>query len=446
MSTKINGFTEEKDDQSSKLNDLLSKDSSDFKNIITKPIILDSLNRNVKEIRQYLSKHLPRLLKLAICNSKSIESLSAMKILTSKNASKITNLVKTSFFTDFTTELLSKDNVSPMIVGRLSEIALNLFSSGNLDFLSHAGFVILFLKYLDNCSVCELFLSLFDYKKKMTVSQDWLFEIRFDSEIALILKKLLKDDISCDGYSFQQESSISLLRIINKALENWRTRPQILNGPILSVFLDYYHLPTHVNNFYWQTVNSLHDPITKDQLLMYAKEARSILINPIDEIHMYHSEALQFLKKYIGCNPELFDTELIKSVISLMMQFEKCQLFLIESADLILTICQTKDLSPKIEKYIPLFIDEADDDKRSPFQIISLAIAKELYINQLTNGIFNKANKSSTFVKNTLLPYIQKLNSEYGVSPDDIIEVPDPIQVIDDKKTFWDIFSKLTVP
>lgn len=447
MSTKENISNQKS--QTSTFVDLLSKDGSDFKTFITRPLLLEGLNCNVKEVRQYLSKHLPRLLKLALRKDTTQPTLSAMKILTSKNACRIQNLVKTSYFSDFTTEFLSKDNISPMLVGRLSEIALNLFRSGTYDFFTHAGFVILFLKYIDNCSVCDFFVSLFDFDDQLKPAQDWLFEIGFDVEIASLLQNLLSENYASDEYSIKQENKISLLKIINKALRNWRVRSQIIEGPIFSVFLKYYKLPTHVKNIYWQTINYLYEDKTKEQLLIHAKEAKNILISPVDHIHMYYSEALKFLIKYVYSNPELFDSELVKSIITLMMQFENCELFLIEAANLFLVLCRSEKLSSRMVKYASLFINEAADPKRSPFRIISLEIARNLALCPSTSEFFKKIDLPPNFVKKTLKPYVNKLNQEYGVSPEERkTNMQKEFTQINNDKTggFWDIIAKFAVP
>lgn len=450
MTTKENRITNQKY-QNSTFVDLLSKDGSDFKSIITRPTILEGLNCNIKDVRLYLSKHLPRLLKIALRNDTTLPTLSAMKLLTSKNASHIPNLVKTSCFSDFTTEFLSKDNLPPMLVGRLSEIALNLFRSGNYEFFTHAGFVILFLKYIDNCSVCDFFVSLFEIDDQLKPAQDWLQEIGFYTEISSLLQKLLSESNNSDNYlnySIEQENKISLLKIINEALKNLRTRSQIIDGPIFSVFQNYYKLPIYVSGFYWKTINLLYDDTTRKHLLIFAKEARNIFINPLDSVHMYCTEALKFLKKYVYSNPELFDSELVKSIITLMMQFENCELFLIEAANLFIIMCNSEVLSPRMVKYASLFVNEAADSKRSSFQMISLSIANDLACNQSTIEFFKKISLPPKFMNKTLKPYINKLNNVYGVPPEEnkFNNEQDLIRNINDKNVFWDLVAKFSVP
>ena len=292
-----------------------------------------------------------------------------------------------------------------------------------------------------------MFVSLFDFDEKLKPAQDWLFEIGFDTEIASLLQSLLSEKYTSDAYTLQQENTISLLKIINKALDNPRTRQRILDRPILSVFDSYYKLPTHVNNFYWQTINKLYDNSTKDQLMIYAKEARNIFINPIDSVHMYCTEALNFMEKYVNSHPELFDSEFVKSIITLMMQFENCELFLIEAANLFITMCKSDKFSTRMVKYAALFINEAADTKRTPFQIISLAITKELATNLLTRDFYQKIEVPPKFDKKTLNPYIKKLNSEYGVSFDDKKQNKNEYYAQKTNKTsFWDIFAQVTVP
>lgn len=434
MSTKSNSNFLYKT-KSFSLNDILSKDMKEFETTIQEPILLQSLNNNSKEVRSYLQIHLPRLLKITFRDNNDQATICALKLLTAKNARHIPTLVKSTYFPEFAIKILSKDNVPKKFIGRLCDISLNIFSSANKDFLKNGSFILLFLRFIDDYNVCHMFSRLFANKEKFIPVQDWLFEIGFANEICALLEEMLALDFDDAKNRAQESKLISLLQILDEALQNQHTRQQVLSGAIPSVFNRKFSLPMHAYNYLWTTLNLMYDEAHKDKFEFYAKNAREIILNGhINTIHQYHSEALKFLTNYLDNDPELIDSALLKSVFDMMKLFENCGYFLIDAKAFILKVCHSKKNASKIEKYIPILLRSASEETSSPSKIISLSILEDLLYEESTLHLLNKVKGSHDFITNILEPYIKVKNADYGIA----VEKLNNLKHKSSKRSFWE--------
>ncbi|OHS93797.1 hypothetical protein TRFO_02307 [Tritrichomonas foetus] len=410
----VNAFTSTSSDR---LEKLLSQDSSYFEEVLNEPIVFKALKNNSKEARHYFSHHLPRLLRIAFREDTHPTTITAFKLLKLGN---IPNLVKSSFFSGFAVKILSKDEIKPMIIGRLSDISLSILQSGNSDILRYCGFILLILKYADNANVYNLFSSILANDEKLKSVQDWLFDIGFFTDVSEMLKEALLQNYS-ENYSNDHEKLINLLRIASDSLSNSRIRDRVLSGPIPLAFQNYRSFPTFISNFYWETLNQLFDKKAPKTLEAFAKAAQDLLVTPTHQIHIYHANSVKFLTNFIKVRPDLINDELIKSVLGLMIQFETSSCFLNAAGNFFVELYRSSSLSSHIKEFLALvFLNEANQKKKTTFQMLALKIVEELAYNDLTRKSFRQISGASEFIKQKLEIYRYKKEHPYGYPKEEV--------------------------
>ena len=401
--------------QKETLEKLFSNDSSYFETVIVEPIVHQALKINSKDARNYFSRHLPRLLKVAFRDDNEFSTISAFKLLKIGN---IPNLTKSSFFSGFAVKLLSQDQVSDQIIGRLSEITLNILTSCNSEILRYSGFVLLFFKYIDNQDVISMFTSLLKMDEKNKQVQDWLFEIGFDDELHGELEKALSYQYE-EQYTKEYEKLISLIKIVTEALRNQRIRDRILSSQIPYLFRSSKEFPSLINNYLWEMLNEMLDQTTSENLSQYADAAYVILTRNDNHIYSYHNYALKFFSKYIKIDSRPLNEEFIQLLFGMMIKFDSCSHFLQEAKKFIVQGCMENRFSANMVKLILLILlNEAEQKKRSALRVISFAAIEELLANDSIKKVFLKFDGASHFIKTQLNPYTNIKQNEYGYPKD----------------------------
>ena len=408
-------------------NNLLEMSGSVIEQILTEREVEQARKTNSPELKKYLSKHLPRLLRIAFRENCDVATLMALKLLSSGSSFIIPNLVKSPYFPNYVMKILSKYEhrgvsnigdvkISSILLSRISQITLSIFQTGAKDILDHCGFIILLVQYCDNLSVFNLFQEILSKEKKMQKYREWLFGIGFESEVAGLLKDVLKLNLS-NTYSTETELAISLLRIVADAAKHPELREQMINGPIFEIFEKDYFLPFNVMNYYWEALNNL---CTSDNTKHFSDLASTALklleVEYITKIHRFHSEAIHFLSKFVHVEPQLFDKAFFQNILNLMEKASSSSFFLCDTRNLIQECLLEKELREQVVKIItPFLLESSKMNKNGLISYFSIAMIEDISKNEYTTKIFKGINGASNFVKKTLNPLIKKREKGYSI-------------------------------
>ncbi|OHT04633.1 hypothetical protein TRFO_27844 [Tritrichomonas foetus] len=395
---------------------LMALDGSSLEKVLLEPSLEQAAKSNSVELRKYLSRHLPRLLRTAFKDDNSETTLQALKLLTYGSVLVIPNLVKTNFFPEFAMKYLSRQTLSERRVGRLCEVTFSIFQSGVKDIIKDCNYILtLFKNYCDHLSVYNLFSKIFTGDDKLQYHRDWLVEIGFDKELVTILKELLKKNYTDTTFTTDSEKVINLFKLVADAAKHESIRRKIIQSEVFDIFKQTYSLPHIINNFYWEAVNNLYDVEYHSKFQIHIDAAKKILYKPEKRIYRYHAEALSLLVKVINHNSDLVNEKLIKNVINLMMLFSESSFFLCEARIFFQKCYNIKDVRDLIvKKLVPLMMNETKSEKHGLMPIFAMAILTDMTNNESTNKLLKKVDGTSKFIKQKLEPYVKKLNSEYG--------------------------------
>lgn len=398
------------------LQKLMEQDGSYLEQVLVDPITEIAIKNNSVELRKYLSKHLPRLLKLAFKENNNEVTLKAVKILTLGSQFVITNLIKTTYFSEFVKKYISKGNLSQRIIGRICDITISILRSGSKDAIKDCDFILQLLNdYCDNLNVYNMFSIIFSEKDKIDYHREWLFETGFDKQLADLLQNYLKKSYSSD-YSNDYEGIISLLRIVADASRRRKMREIFLNGAVCDILNQKYDLPPLILNYYWEAVNHLYDAKHSSAFNNLIESAKNVIISKnINIVHRYHAEALNFLSKVIDFNTQFVNEIFIKSIINIMLLYSNSSDFLCESRNFFKKCLAIKDLQDiVITSVSPVMICEAENKTHGLISMFAFAIIADIAETKDTEKLLKKIHGASNFMKTKLKQYLQIINNDYG--------------------------------
>lgn len=413
---------------------LMEQDGSYLEQVLTDPAIEIAYKNNSTELRKYLSKHLPRLLKIAFKENNDEITIKALKLLTLGSQFVIPNLVKTTYFSEFVKKHISKGNLSERTIGRICDVTISILKSGSKDAIKDCNYILQLLNnYCGNLNVYSMFSIILSDKDKIDYHREWLFEIGFDKQLANLLQEYLKKNYSMT-YSSDQEPIILLLRMVSDAARRTKMREKILEGAIFDVFKQTYDLPPLILNYYWEAINHLYDSKHSSLFNNHIELAKNIITSKnINRVYKYHAEALNFLSKIIEFKTKFVNEIFIKSILSIMLIFNGSSDFLCESRNFFKKCLSIKDLQEIVITLVsPVMIYEADEKKHGLIPMFAIAIIADIAESKETEKLLKKIHGASNFIKIKLKPYLQIRDKNYGG------ETQSQSQDIVQKSSIWD--------
>lgn len=414
---------------------LLEQDGSFFEQVLSDPSLDIACKTNSVELRKYLSRHLPRLLKTAFREDNEDITLKALQLLTYGSQFVIPNLVKSSFFPEFACKYISRGNLTERRLGRICDITISIVQSGIKDIISQFGFILTLLReYSGNTNVYNLFSIILTSKDKFDFHRDWLFEIGFEHQLSEMLNEKLHKEYSM-VYNIEQESLINLLRLVADACKIPNSRSILNQGSIIDLFSKSYALPPILLNFFWEASNKLYAPEYIQKFTFQIEAAQTILKQKdIDVIHKYHSESLKLLTKVSDVDSSFIAEDLIRCVLNIMLKFNTSSYFLCEARNFFKRVIQIKKLQPILVNIVsPLLLFEADEKTHGLMSMFSYAIIDDINNGKETKKLLKKIPGASNFIQTKLNSYNKKLANEYGQDTNQPI-----LQIIPKKTNVWD--------
>lgn len=395
---------------------LMEQDGSFLEQVLAEPALEVAYKNNSVPLKKYLSRHLPRLLKMAFKEDNEDITLKALKLLTLGSQFVIPNLVKTPFFSEYAKKIISKGNLSERRIARICDITISIFRSGSKDAIKGCDYILQLLSdHCDDLNVYNMFSVLLSEKEKVEYHREWLFEIGFDNQLANMLQNSLKKNYSMN-YSSDQEQIISLLRMVADAAKRSKMREKFLNGIVFDVLKQVYDLPPLILNYYWEAIDNLYDPEYFSLFQAHVESAKSILISKsIDRVYRYHAEALHFLTKILDLTTNFVNEIFIKSIINIMLLFNGSSFFLCESRNFFKKCVKIKDLQEiVISSVCPVMIHEASEKTHGLMPMFAIAIIADFTETKENDKLIKKINGASSFIRSKLKPYLQKRDKDFG--------------------------------
>lgn len=420
-------------DSESNFQKLLLKDGSAIEQVLSESDIEQAWKSNSQELRLYLSKHLPRLIRIAFREDTNEITLTALKMLTGGNRFVIPNLVKSTYFPGFVTKTLAKaPEISSSTIGRICDVTLSIFQSGKTDILHSCGYILMLLQYSNNPSVYSMFQTILsDDNQKMEKFRDWLFNIGFIDEISSIIlecmnstflaNNFVESDLHSLHYAYDHEKLINLLKLVSDAAKN---RPEVkkdfISSHLKSILIasNSHRFPNFISDHFWKAINTLYDSDLTIFFTDMAYAAQSMIIltskNSENQVHLYLSESLDFISKIIESKPELVTNDLLEAILTLMGKFSRSSFFLCDVRRFFQKCITIKELKEKIPSAIaPKLLHYGKDKSNGLVSYFAIAIIEDMTKSETAKKTIKKIDSISKFIKRTIDPLSKKREQGY---------------------------------
>ena len=422
---------------------VLQEKPSDFLTILSDSRLFLAVQLKSQNVILYILNNIRSILNISLKDDKSKEALNAFQILCCGNNQISNSLVTTARFFEVSTALLINESTTKCIIGRLAAITLSLFKSCDYDILYRKitpTYICMYMKNCDNLSVSSMFQTMFIpndilTKKQLLIADHKFFEV-LGQNLKLAASKFVNDDLVSTNIQEFLISFLELIKLIfqNKNLKVDNYKKDLYNT--LSYLSNKIHQNPFIVNKYWECVNSLYNLQKPLETLLFTVPARELLISLSKReseeisIHPYHAEALDFLTKYIGIRNDLIDNELITAVLSIMLQFQNCSLYMLKAKYFFTECCKDTIVLCRFAKYvIPVLVVESEINSEQEcnsitdhglISVYARSILEEIYFNQTNKiqqrirALLKSIDGAVEFCEGNLKDYINKRDKEYG--------------------------------
>lgn len=419
-------------DSESNLKKLLLKDGSVIEQVLSESEIEQARKTNSTDLRLYLSKHLPRLIRIAFREDTKETTLTALRLLTGGSQFIIPNLVKSTYFPEYAVRTMAKStDLSSLTIGRLCDITLSIFQSGKTNILNNCGYILFLLKYCANPSVYSMFQTILsEDNEKLKIHREWLFSIGFVDELSTDILETMnstfftnnieESDLPKLSYNYDHEKLINLLRLVSDAAKD---RPGVkkdfIYGHLKSILVasNSAHFPYHISDYFWQALNTLYEKDLSDFFIdiVFAAQKMIIDFSKSDEnkIHRYLSESLNLITKFIEDKPELVNNDLLNAILTLMLKFSGSSFFLCDVRRFFQQCIKTKELKEKVPlAVISKLLIYGQSSGNGLVSFFANAIIEDMTKSETAKKTIKKMDNVSKFIKHTIEPLSKK--REFG--------------------------------
>ncbi|KAK8842659.1 hypothetical protein M9Y10_025519 [Tritrichomonas musculus] len=364
-------------------------------------------------LNNFFIAHVEELMMAAFKDDDSVTTTSAYRILSIPYYYLISALITKAHFGNYATNLLNQTNISDRLINRICTITRSIFCCCDINSCKVCNYLAVIFNYSYSSSVFDLFATVFSIKDEIESIQNWMIDNGIIEFIEHKIKLLLNTS-KIEGFSKEFEALINLFRLLSIIFKNI---PKSTEKSKLYTLFDKLptNLPNLLYNFIWETLNAVFSKNNFLKLIKFTNEARDILISPTKHIYRYHSESVSFLTKYVNFRSDLIDTELIKSILGLFLQFSHCSFFMTEAQRFFIEASRVDVLLCRIVKYVvPVLIVEATMTDHNLVPYFSFSILENLMKISSAKEIILNLDNGKEFIEEILPAYIKKRDSGYG--------------------------------
>lgn len=361
-------------------------------------------------------------------------------ILTLNEPTILEKLFQSEIFADTALEVLSKKDVSPHVLGRLSSITLTSLLTYPSLACPRCGFIYHLLSYCANPSVFNLFETICGDDSRCPPTQKWLLDMGFEMYIHREMESIdfnHKSTASNPNFDTVFEKAFCLYRLISQCSLNKILGPSFHSKSIVNVLTKNFEPePAHLKSARWKAINSTLVRENAASMLVFIPPALQLLTENFSQLHSYRVSAIEFMTQMMIYAPLTFDmlleSNVLQSLITIVISFPNSSILhsaftrFIEismtnekfaekivrvSTPLMVDICTQREnrvLAPFCFKLMSMFFEAGSKNAT-----INLALREVMDTNSFVNGplkIYNRVT-TETYGGSEVITVVKSLKS-----------------------------------
>jgi hypothetical protein len=376
-------------------------------------IDFSQLRLPIKSFHSYLAAHCQDLLDYALSEADFDLGSKAFVLLSMASRTVVKALVEADLFFVKATEVLASQNVSSVIVNRLSTLLNTIIVKQRSGYTESIGFLIQLLRFVEEPCVFAMFTSICSASPKLTALQSVVASSNFAS---LILAEF--------GGDSSTEKLANLCAIVRVCLKNPTLESEFSTDACRNTLFGLLDRDDLIlRNQLWQALSSLCNQTTFAKMEGLRQPAVATLQTCFSGMHMYHVCAFDFIGKYLYFAPDGFsDTEelaIFNIMLRAMIEFPDAT-NLITSMFRFLRTALKSDLFQDdiLGALVPILIVFSEANERTAIGASSREFLADIEVYRTKNKEIHRALLANLeyreYLSGYLKKYIEDLKVPYG--------------------------------
>jgi hypothetical protein len=391
---------------------LLQKSATSLPYLLKVPEVLRLYRTESGVLIYYLIENIRELLEIAMQENRTKITMTAYRLLALGKLRLIPPLLESGRFGEFAARLLSSPDrmLSTSVIGRLCGITLTVMAAHDPSYFEHCRFAFQLLRFADNPAVVDLFSSLSAASAGSEKLHRWLV----DSHYAEVLAHELADLGEAN-----QLRILGLTRLVGEAAESPILRAAMASPLVIEVLTAPGDHSWLVENGRWQAACSLCSADTYRKFLNFAVRAHQTLQQADGRIHQFHASALCLLTKLIHMRGDLFDEDLVRCVLGIVLQFPGNSIFQAAVKDFVIASLGVEVIMTRVLRFfVPILLVEYEIHEHGVLPMFAFAILEEIASIAASNPAVEKVvavvDGFQTFRETTLKAVASVRDAAYG--------------------------------
>lgn len=364
-------FSRLQDYMTPQLQKMLSPPTAPIEEVLLLPYIAQSARVGFPQLIDYFSAHYKDLLKYAFSlptpDVNPNLSKHAYTILLMGDPKILLPMLKDFSFRDVATELLSQNDLKPILIGRLSSITQACLANLSQQATDSCGFIYRLLTYCGNPSVFNFFVTICGEDERFIPAQHWLNDMGFS---LFVFREFDKIDVN---YKPEDVTGIwkdpifirylCLYQLITKCCQN-----EILQKGFRTIELvkllkkEFVNSPDYLNSAKWSAITAATCQDIAVPLLDVIPHALKVLTEPFEKLKSFRVSALEFITQMMKLAPMtyslLLESSMPQMLINLVFAFPNSTILHMAFLQFVETGLTHESFAMKIVSvYAPVCID-----------------------------------------------------------------------------------------
>lgn len=403
---------------------LAEKLDTPLEDILDSPLVNILLKSEDKALIKYFEFHIKEVLDIALSGEKSLLSVKCYQALLVGVKCHVLSLLNDEYFRDKCLDILSQKDIPPPLLGRLVGITSCFINVVPDSIGKNCGFLYQLLKYCDNSSVFNFFLTICSECERIVPFQQWLIDFGLCD---YVLREIRSIDVNYQSECLNIYTDpvflklLCLYNIILNSSKNTVLKDTYVTKEVTEVsIIQFKNAPIYIINAQWEVINSLICQKTAIHLLCMINPAIDNIKDNYDKLSSFRVSSIEFLTKMMKLSSLTFDLLIQSSIIQILcekiVKFPNSSILHGAFRDFVVVGLTRDDFALKMAAiYIPFFLDNTSDRilAATIFKCINLfkeAAAK----NQKLNEILQSNQEYVSFVNTKLVEYNEVSDKPYG--------------------------------
>jgi hypothetical protein len=219
---------------------------------------------------------------------------------------------------------------------------------------------------------------------------------------------------------YENESRIlGLLEIIPMAVKNPLIRNDFHKGSVVKYLSSDQEFSPTLENARWNAVMAVFSQSDVMKFGTLAIRAHSVLVKVWPRVHSFHAITLSFLIEFFDIRKDLFDENLFRGILGLMLQFSGASLFHMEARRFIVASLKDDVIAERVIKiFVPVLMAESQFKDHGVLHVYSFAILEDILNkskwNLSLNAKLRQVEGFTEFISRALKPWKKSCEGNYG--------------------------------